>query len=88
MLLAAYNLVRFDHVSQLLNFRVLVPTKCHCCCTQVNDAESNLLAVEQDEMTVVYYIRFKTLLLMQLVTCFYYSYSIGAPIVSNYFLMM
>ena len=52
MLLAAYNLVRFDHVSQLLNFRTLVPTKCRCCCTQVNDAEVNLLAVERDETTV------------------------------------
>ena len=49
MLLAAYNLVRFDHVSQLLNFRVLVPTKCRCCCAQVNDAQFNLLAVEPDE---------------------------------------
>ena len=52
MLLAAYNLLRFDHVSQLLNFRVLVPTKCRCCCAQVNDAEFNLLAVERDETTV------------------------------------
>ena len=52
MLLAAYNLVRFDHVSQLLNFRVLVVTKCRCCCTQVDDAEFNLLAVEWDETTV------------------------------------
>ena len=46
MLLAAYNLVRFDHLSQLLNFRVLVPTKCRCCCAHVNHAEFNLLAVE------------------------------------------
>ena len=53
MLLAAYNLVRFDHVSQLLNFRVLVPTKCRCCCALVDDAEFNLLAVESDETTVI-----------------------------------
>ena len=52
MLLAAYNLLRFDHVSQLLNFRVFVPTKCRCCCAQVNDAEFNLVAVEPDETTV------------------------------------
>ena len=52
MLLAAYNLARFDHVSQLLNFRVFVPTKCRCCCAQVNDAEFNLLAVKPDETTV------------------------------------
>ena len=52
MLLAAYNLVRFDHVSQQLSFRVLVATKCRCCCTQVDDAEFNLLAVEWDETTV------------------------------------
>ena len=58
MLLAAYNLVRFDHVSQLLNFRVLVAAKCRCCCTQVGDAEFNLLTVEWDETTVqpdIYY---------------------------------
>ena len=52
MLLAAYNLVRFDHVSQLLNFCVLVATKCRCC-SQVDDAEFNLLAVEWDETTVL-----------------------------------
>ena len=30
----------------------------------------------------------KTSLLIQLVTCFYHSYSIGAPVVSHYLLMM
>ena len=54
MLLAAYNLVRSDHVSQLLNFRVLVPIKCRCCCAQVDDTEFNLLAVESDETAVTH----------------------------------
>ena len=46
MLLAAYNLVRFDHVSQQLNFRVLLQP------SVVVVAEFNLLAVEWDETTV------------------------------------
>ena len=52
MLLAAHNHVRFDHVPQLRNFRVLVATKCRCSCAQVDDAAFNLLAVEWDETTV------------------------------------
>ena len=52
MLLAAHNLVRFDHVPQLRNFRVLVANKCCCCCAQVDDAEFDLLVVQYDETTV------------------------------------
>ena len=44
MLFAAHNLLRFDHVPQLPNFGVLVPTKCRCCCAQFDNAAFNLLA--------------------------------------------